>query len=307
MAPTYTAGIGKHQPQCGGRCLVAQVGEDNYANVSGVLILVPTALWMVYVAPHLWRSVSVALPFAGVALFVCSVLSLCGARLVEPGILPTKDIEGQTTVGGYTKKVVQLNGRTGELEAYRAKYVRETGNAIERFDHFCPWVGNVVGKRNYRHFVMFLTATNLLSLLVLVTTATTAMSKSKGYTGGFADYMDEHSGDALVMVGLLVYVAVILLCVGGLWLYHLQLICSNKTTNEDIKQTLERHNPYDLGCCSNCSEILCSPVRTSYLSVAVSSGAVSQPRGTVTGAGAGAPQQTRSSRVEVGEPEAAGP
>ena len=57
---------------------------------------------------------------------------------------------------------------------------------------------------------------------------------------------------------------VILLCVGGLWFYHIQLVCSNKTTNEDIKQTLERHNQYDRGCCSNCAEIMCTPARASY-------------------------------------------
>jgi hypothetical protein len=50
-------------------------------------------------------------------------------------------------------------------------------------------------------------------------------------------------------------------------LYHIQLVCSNKTTNEDIKQTLERHNQYDRGACSNCTEVLCSPVRGSYFAV----------------------------------------
>lgn len=64
--------------------------------------------------------------------------------------------------------------------------------------------------------------------------------------------------------GVDLHVQVILLCVGGLWFYHIQLVCSNKTTNEDIKQTLERHNQYDRGICSNCAEILCSPVRESY-------------------------------------------
>ena len=161
------------------------------------------------VAPHLWEHVSVALPIAGVVLFVSSVVFLYSARCIEPGILPCEDVEGQTTIGGYAKKVVVLGGQTYELEQYRAKFVRETGNVVERFDHFCPWVGNAVGMRNYRHFVMFLTATNLLALLVLLSTAMTAMAKGKEYpVDGFSGYMEEHTGHALVMVGLLVYVLV---------------------------------------------------------------------------------------------------
>ena len=70
----------------------------------------------------------------------------------------------------------------------------------------------------------------------------------------------------VVMVGLIVYTAIIVLCVGGLWMYHLRLLCENKTTNEDIKQTYDRYNPHDHGCCGNCSEVLCSKVRPSHFS-----------------------------------------
>ena len=70
---------------------------------------------------------------------------------------------------------------------------------------------------------------------------------------------------------------VILLCVGGLWFYHIQLVCLNKTTNEDIKQTLERHNQYDRGMCSNCAEILCSSVRESHFAGQAASAKTAEP------------------------------
>ena len=258
------------------------------------------------------QHVSVVLPVAGGAACFCALLSLYCARCTEPGLLPVANVEGETTAGGFTKKVVVLDGEKSELVDHRAKYVRETGNVVEKFGaptlparlpprktcvrecvlccqtisvpgsatvsstRFRPRkavrkrprlsVGAaVVGRRNYRHFVLFLTMTNLLSIAVLATTVVTVMAKGRDFEDGFGGYLEDHA-DGLVMVGLIVYTAIIVLCVGGLWMYHLRLLCENKTTNEDIKQTYDRYNPHDQGCCGNCSEVLCSKVRPSHFS-----------------------------------------
>ena len=42
------------------------------------------------------------------------------------------------------------------VKPWGAKHCSVTNRCVHRFDHYCPWMGNVIGKKNHRDFVAFL-------------------------------------------------------------------------------------------------------------------------------------------------------
>ena len=48
----------------------------------------------------------------------------------------------------------------------RASHCRETNRCVDKWDHFCPWVGNSIGRRNYRWFLCFVVTTLVHGLLL---------------------------------------------------------------------------------------------------------------------------------------------
>ncbi|KAJ6664560.1 hypothetical protein lerEdw1_006133 [Lerista edwardsae] len=201
-------------------------------------------------------------------MFLFVMGTLLRTSFSDPGVLPratpdeaadlerqignTEDIANGSSSGGYrppprTKEVV-INGQTVKLKYCftckifrppRASHCSLCDNCVERFDHHCPWVGNCVGKRNYRFFYMFILSLSFLTVFIFAFVITHVIHRSQ--TTGFLNALKDSPARY----------PFIEMHIKGSW--------SNKRSKEN-------YNPYSYGnIFTNCCSALCGPISPSLI------------------------------------------
>ncbi|XP_058465548.1 dual specificity protein kinase splB isoform X1 [Malaya genurostris] len=281
---------GRNKFYCDGYLMTAPNSGVFYFTV--VLITGTSGLFFAVDCPFLAERITPAIPIIGGILFVFTMSSLFRTSFSDPGIIPRasqdeaayieKQIEVPNSLNSPTyrppprTKEVFVKGQTVKLKYCftckifrppRASHCSLCDNCVDRFDHHCPWVGNCVGKRNYRFFYMFIVSLAFLAVFIFSCTTTHIVLLFKD---------EDQFFDIVKKTPFSVIIAIICFCsvwsVIGLAGFHTYLTTSDQTTNEDIKGSFtskggqQTINPYSQGnICLNCFHILCGPITPSLI------------------------------------------
>ncbi|XP_040908552.1 palmitoyltransferase ZDHHC18-B [Toxotes jaculatrix] len=278
---------GKNRFYCEGRIIVAR--QSGVLPLTLGLILITSGLFFIFDCPFLVKHLTSCIPVIGGVLFVFVVITLLQTSFTDPGILPratpdeAADIEKQIDNTGNASyrppprtKEVLINQQVVKLKyCFTCKMFRPPrtshcslcDNCVERFDHHCPWVGNCVGKRNYRFFYTFIVSLSFLTAFIFGCVTTHLALRAQGGKG-LVFALQESPGSAVELVICFFSVWSIL----GLSGFHTYLVASNLTTNEDIKGSWSGKsgegvtNPYShKNIFINCCSVLCGPMPPSLI------------------------------------------
>uniref|UniRef100_A0A1B6CPV3 Palmitoyltransferase n=1 Tax=Clastoptera arizonana TaxID=38151 RepID=A0A1B6CPV3_9HEMI len=281
---------GRNRFCCDGRIMMAP--QISFFFVTVCLIVGTCGLFFIFDCPFLAMRITPAIPIIGGLLFIFVMSALFRTSFSDPGVIPRatpdeaayieKQIEVPNSANSPTfrppprTKEILVKGQTVKLKYCftckifrppRASHCSLCDNCVERFDHHCPWVGNCVGKRNYRYFYMFIISLAFLCVFILGCAVTHLILLTKE-DRLFFDAVKESPASVIVVVVCFFSVWSVL----GLAGFHTYLTTSNQTTNEDIKGAFTSKrgqasfNPYSYGnVCSNCCHVLCGPLPPSLI------------------------------------------
>jgi len=270
--------------------------DGHMANVTAILIVIIEMFFFVLICPYFILKVSPIIFIVEVYLFLVMFVSLWICRLMDPGILPRWDVNEidesiQSEVeklGHKSEALLDALERKMKIKSQdflvkycetchfwrppRSSHCRVCDNCVDTFDHHCGWIGNCIGKRNFKYFCIFLFVTTLnvwyvcamsflhVSLLIKRAPGSDFWTKfAKATSANFP----ENAVPSIIMIVVSFCIAY---AITGMALYTWRVVLDGNTTHQMIKpMKIGSKNPYDRGVLVNCEATFCGPFHPSYI------------------------------------------
>jgi len=281
----------KIRRDCNGNC----VGGPDRSNFWGTfcLVVTPHSIWWTIIGPYFSPAMKVFLYGISIFWFLWALLGLFMAGCTNPGIYPRRPAtdadlleekslkeQGYWAVVDAKEKTIYINGTPGTIKycttchfwrAPRVSHCRVCDSCVDRLDHHCPWVGNCIGKRNYRFFCIFISSVVCCTFFLMLSSIAHIISVTdeiKDDSFWKKVWISVHQGlprNTIPSICMILYTIMVAYPTTFLAGYTALMIYKGSTTHEAIKTDPEHSKIYDKGCLDNYFLALCPPWYPSFI------------------------------------------
>ena len=160
-----------------------------------------------------------------IVIFFCLICAF-----TDPGVIPINSLSANELKNANccsNNRVCYINGIRHRIRfCYTCQIIRPIGSShcktcnicVEKFDHHCPWVGNCIGKNNYRYFFIFLILLNTFFIITLISSLCFIIFHKK-----------------LISIYIVILSVLTMLFITTLFIYHIRFTCRNMSTYSNLK------------------------------------------------------------------------
>ena len=131
----------------------------------------------------------------------------------------------------------------------RTSHCAVCDNCVERFDHHCIWLGNCIGKNNYKYFYLLLGSLNINAIFQIIYCVYSINLEIKKIKN--KEFRQKNNYTFIIIMGsiILYNLLFLIIFIGKLFVLHTYLVCKGITFYEYTKDKMNSYpggiNPYN--------------------------------------------------------------